>query len=240
MDLTRARTVVAGMVLAVVAALGWTTPADAADAAARCAALAGLDIPARAVGLPTTGGEVTEVVLVAPSGSGTTAIGEYCRVTAALHPVDPAAPDIRVQVALPATWNHKALMFGGGGYDGTIPALDGNVPFGPSDAPGPLGRGYATFASDSGHQAPAGFLPSPSLYGEFLANDEALRNFAGDALKKTRDAAVFVLGRYYDRSTPERTYFAGGSTGGREALAKREHVYSAQMAWSYFSRRLGR
>jgi feruloyl esterase len=133
--------------------------------------------------------------------------------------VDPAAPDIRMQVALPTTWNQKALMFGGGGYDGTIPALNSKVPFGPNDAPRPLGRGYATFASDSGHQAPAGFLPSPSLYGEFLANDEALRNFAGDALKKTRDAAVFVLGRYYDRSTPERTYFAGGSTGGREALA---------------------
>jgi hypothetical protein len=219
MDLTRARTVVAGVALAVVASLGWTTPADAADAAARCAALAGVDIPAREIGLPTTGGEVAEATLVAPSGSGTTAIGEHCRVTAALHPVDPAAPDIRMQVALPTTWNQKALMFGGGGYDGTIPALDGNVPFGPSDAARPLGRGYATFASDSGHQAPAGFLPTPSLYGEFLANDEALRNFAGDALKKTRDAGVFVIGRYYGRNTLEQTYFAGGSTGGREALA---------------------
>jgi hypothetical protein len=219
MDLTRARTVVAGVALAVVASLGWPTPAGAADAAARCAALAGLDIPARVVGLPTTGGEVTGTALVAPSGSGVTAIGEYCRVDAALHPVDPAAPDIRMQVALPTTWNQKALMFGGGGYDGTIPALDGNVPFGPDDAPKPLGRGYATFASDSGHQAPAGFLPATSLYGEFLADDEALHNFAGDALKKTRDAAGFVIGRYYDRNTPRQTYFAGGSTGGREALA---------------------
>ena len=161
MDLTRARTVVAGVALAVVASLGWTTPAGAADAAARCAALAGVDIPAREIGLPTTGGEVAEATLVAPTGSGTTAIGEHCRVTAALHPVDPAAPDIRMQVALPTTWNQKALMFGGGGYDGTIPALDGNVPFGPSDAARPLGRGYATFASDSGHQAPVGFLPTP-------------------------------------------------------------------------------
>ncbi|SDY45386.1 feruloyl esterase [Geodermatophilus africanus] len=219
MDLTRARTAAAGVALAVVAALGWTTPAGAADAAERCAALAGVDVPARAIGLPTTGGEVTEATLVAPSGTGVTAIGEYCRVSAALHPVDPAAPDIRMQVALPTTWNHKALMFGGGGYNGTIPALDGNVPFGPTDAPQPLGRGYATFASDSGHQTPPGFLPTASLYGEFLANDEALRNFAGDALKKTRDAAVFLIGRYYDRDTPQQTYFAGGSTGGREALA---------------------
>ena len=102
---TRARTVVAGVALAVVASAGWTTPAGAADAAARCAALAGVDIPARVIGLPTTGGEVTDAALVAPSGSGTSAIGEHCEVTAALHPVDPAAPDIRMQVALPTTWN---------------------------------------------------------------------------------------------------------------------------------------
>lgn len=219
MDLTRARTIAAGVSLAVIGALGWTTPAGAADAAARCAALDGVDIPARVIGLPTTGGEVTDATLVAPSGSGVAAIGEYCRVSAALHPVDPEAPDIGMQVALPTTWNRKALMFGGGGYNGTVPALDQNVPFGPNDALKPLGRGYATFAGDSGHQAPADFLPTRSLYGEFLANDEALRNFAGDALKKTRDAAVHVIGRYYGRDEPKRTYFAGGSTGGREALA---------------------
>ncbi|MGY1682483.1 tannase/feruloyl esterase family alpha/beta hydrolase [Geodermatophilus sp. SYSU D01176] len=215
----RARTAAAGVGVALVASLGWAQPAGAADVAARCAALEGVAIPAGALGLPTTGGEVTAASVVPASGGGAAAIGEHCRVSAALHPVDPAAPDIQVQVALPTTWNRKALMFGGGGYNGTIPPVDGNVPFGPPDAPRPLGRGYATFASDSGHQAPADFLPARSLYGEFLANDEALRNFAGDALKKTRDAAVFLIGRYYDRKTPERTYFAGGSTGGREALA---------------------
>jgi len=222
MRLTRARTAAAGVGLALVAALGGVSPAgateEAADTAARCAELVGVGVPAHAIGLPTTGGEVTEAAVVAPSGAGPTAVGEHCLVTAALHPVDPAAPDIRMQVALPTTWNAQALMFGGGGYNGTIPRLDQNVPFGPDDALRPLGRGYATFASDSGHQTPAGFAPTPSLYGEFLANDEALRNFAGDALKKTRDAAVLLIGRYYDQG-PRQTYFAGGSTGGREALA---------------------
>ena len=40
-------------------------------------------------------------------------------------------------------------MFGGGGFDGSIPNVAGNVPAGPADQPLPLGRGYATFASDS-------------------------------------------------------------------------------------------
>jgi Tannase and feruloyl esterase len=210
---------VAGAALAVVASLGWAVPAGAADVATRCAALTGVAVPADAIGLPTTGGQVTEAAVVAPSGAGAAAVGEYCKATVALHPVDGTAPDIRLQVGLPTTWNQKAVMFGGGGYDGTIPAVDGNVPFGPTDELKPLGRGYVTFASDSGHQAPAGFLPTASLYGGFLTNDEALHNFAGDALKKTRDAAVFLIGRYYDRKAPQHTYFAGGSTGGREALA---------------------
>ena len=46
-------------------------------------------------------------------------------------------------------------MFGGGGFDGTHPNVAGNVPLGPADQLLPLGRGYATFASDSGHQAGA-------------------------------------------------------------------------------------
>jgi feruloyl esterase len=219
MKTTRAATAAAAAALAVLTTLGWAGPAGAADAAGACAELTGVDIPASVVGLPTTGGEVTDAVIVAAAGAGAASVGEYCKVTAELHPVDPAAPDIRVGVALPTSWNHKALMFGGGGYDGTVPALDGNVPFGPADELTPLGRGYATFASDSGHQAPADFTPAPSLYGEFLLNDEALRNFSGDALKKTHDAAAFLLGRYYGGQAPEHSYFAGGSTGGREALA---------------------
>jgi feruloyl esterase len=136
---------------------------------------------------------------------------------------------------MPADWNRKAMMFGGGGYDGTIPDIAQNVPLGRSDQPTPLARGYATFASDSGHQAG----PAGSLDGSFGANDEALRNFAaGDALKKTRDAAMFLIRAGYG-ARPGRSFFAGGSTGGREALivAQRwpddfDGIISAYPAWN--------
>ena len=78
----------------------------------------------------------------------------------------------------------------------------------------PLGRGYATFASDSGHQANA----LGSLDGSFGLNDEAIRNWSGEALKKTRDAAVFLIKARYAVDSIRKAYFAGGSTGGREAL----------------------
>jgi len=40
----------------------------------------------------------------------------------------------------------------------------------------------------------------------------------GDALKKTRDSALYLVNKFYAVSGPTRSYFAGGSTGGRESL----------------------
>ncbi|MEV6714678.1 tannase/feruloyl esterase family alpha/beta hydrolase [Lentzea sp. NPDC051208] len=234
----RRRQGVAPVVALVCGAALIAPPASAQTGPTGCTALRGMVIPAAVIGLPTTGGEVTAAQLVAPAGDGATAVGEHCRVDAALHPVDPAAPDILLRIALPARWNRKAMMFGGGGYDGTIPDVAGNVPYAPADRPTPLGRGYATFASDSGHQAAPDFTPARSLDGSFAVNDEALRNFAGDALKKTRDAAVFVIGKRYG-AAPRHSFFAGGSSGGREALAVAQRwpadfdgVLSAYPAWN--------
>jgi Tannase and feruloyl esterase len=178
-----------------------------------CADLKGLAIAAASMGLPTGGASITDASLLPPGGAGAAALGGYCKVLGEIAPVDPKAPKIRFQVNLPTAWNGKALMFGGGGYNGVVATGLGNVPAGPTDKALPLGRGYATFGSDSGHQAG----PATSRDGAFLANDEALRNFAGDALKKTRDAATIVIQTHYAKA-PQRSYFAGGSTGGREAL----------------------
>ncbi len=183
-----------------------------------CAQLQDMHIPAAAIGLPTSGARVTAAEPVAANGAGAKAVGAYCKVSGEIAPVDPKAPAIRFQLDLPTQWNRKALMFGGGGYDGTIPDVAANVPAGPATLPGPLGRGYATFASDSGHQANA----TTSRDGSFGTNDEALRNFAGDALKKTRDAALAILTAHY-AARPQKTYFAGGSTGGREGLVVASH-----------------
>lgn len=180
-----------------------------------CENMPGKTVSASNIGLPTKGATVTDAVKVPASGGGQLGTGEYCKVTGTITSVDPTAPAIKFEVDMPASWNQKVVMFGGGGYDGTIPNTAGNVPAGPTDQPTPLARGYATFASDSGHQA--GALGSRD--GSFGTNDEALRNFAGDALKKTRDVAVALIQMHYSADGPKKAYFAGGSSGGREALA---------------------
>jgi hypothetical protein len=233
----RSKTLPAGLAVAT-ALMSMTVIHGAAPAAAsapdlRCATLAGSEIPASAISLPTRGGHVDSAYLTTQVVSGRSI--EYCSVYAALRPEDPSAPDIKLHLGMPVGWNRSTMMFGGGGYDGTIPDVTQNVPFGPPDQPAPLARGYATYGSDSGHQAG----PAGSLDGSFGLNDEALRNFAaGDALKKTHDAAMYLVRRGYGAG-PRRTYFAGGSTGGREALVVAQRwpdafdgVISAYPAWN--------
>jgi hypothetical protein len=179
-----------------------------------CTQLVGLHVPAIAIGLPTTGAVVTAAAPIDASGESAKSIPAHCMVTGSIASVDPTAPEIRFKIALPDRWNSKAVMFGGGGFDGSIPNVVANVPAGPADKAYPIARGYAVYGSDSGHQAGA----LGSLDGSFAMNEEALLNWSsGAALKKTRDVAVYVMQKYYGQS-PVKSYFIGGSTGGREAL----------------------
>ena len=179
--------------------------------AAGCAAVAGLRVAPAGIGLPSGGATITAARMVPASGTGPTAVAAHCRVAGSIAPVDPKAPDVRFEVALPLVWNGKALMMGGGGFNGTIPPIEGNFYNTSPDARSPLARGYAVFGGDGGHRS------SETDAGAFLLNDEAYWNWIGDALKKTRDAAVAAIGKAYGRA-PVKAYFIGGSSGGREGL----------------------
>ncbi len=176
---------------------------------ASCATLSGTTIAASAIGLPTKGADVKSSTLVLATEAGN-ANGEYCKVLAAIHPVDPTAPDINIEVNLPSTWNGKALQFGGGGYNGTLVTGLNQAPFGPVTGSPPLGQGYVTLGSDSGHAG-------QTADGSFALNDEALVNFGGDQLKKTHDAALALIRTRYGKA-PRRFYFTGNSQGGHEGF----------------------
>jgi hypothetical protein len=177
------------------------------DAVAACASLNGFTLAAADLSLPTTGAAVTGANYLT---GGT--LGDHCQVRGTIRPVDPSAPDITFAVNLPTTWNGKAIHFGGGGFNGRL--IDGTeqIRFGPPDKPAPLALGYATFGDDGGHQS------SSITDGAFAANDEALANYGGLALKKTHDVAMKLVQARYGRA-PTQRYFLGTSTGGRDALA---------------------
>ncbi|MBC7990766.1 MAG: tannase/feruloyl esterase family alpha/beta hydrolase [Luteimonas sp.] len=195
------------------------TTSAASAAPTSCTQLLNILIPPTAIGLPTTGATVASSVAVAASGAGASATPAYCLVSGDIMPVDTTAPNIKFQLALPDAWNQKAIMLGGGGLNGFIPPVTANLFDAPLDSKSPLQKGYAVFASDSGHQDPtsSNITSTSTTIAAFAVNDEALANYSGDALKKTHDAA-FVLIKAAYASTPKKSYFLGTSNGGKEAL----------------------
>lgn len=184
--------------------------AGAGSPAAACAALAGFDIPASGIGLPTAGATVESARLKAATADGNPN-GEYCEVTGWIRPVTPGAPRMQFEVNLPSEWNHKLLQMGGGGYDGKLVTGLGAEGLQPKSLPYPLKRGYATAGGDGGHQAAAAFD------GSFGLNDEALANFGRESVKKVHDVAAAILQARYGVKAA-RSYFIGSSQGGHEAL----------------------
>ena len=187
-------------------------PGGTGTARTACEDLAAVVVPPAAIGMPTSGAAVVSAVAVPAGGLGAEAVAAHCLVTARVRPIDPLAPDLHLQIALPGAWNGKAVMLGGAGLNGAIPAVTGNILNAAPVGATPLARGYAVFASDGGHQS-----ANPGADGAAFTNDEVLGNWLGDALKKTRDVSQRLIRDHYGRA-PERSYFLGSSTGGREAL----------------------
>ena len=175
-----------------------------------CGALQGLSIPASDIGLPTGGAVVQTAVPVAASAKDNPN-GDFCKVTGIVKPQNPMSPNLEFEVNLPNAWNRRVLQMGGGGYNGTLVTGLGAFTLQPANVDNPLKQGFVTVGTDGGHKAPPGFD------GSFGMDDEALRNFGKESVKKGHDAAMAVIKKAYGRA-PERSYFIGGSQGGHEAL----------------------
>jgi hypothetical protein len=177
-------------ILAAAAALLGAGFASAAPAQADCGALAGLKI--ENVNL------LSAAMVPAKDG-----LPEHCRVLGYVRPA------INFEVRLPAQgWNGKFYMAGCGGFCGTLD----------SDRPGfvnamnyGLKRGYAAAATDSGHWGTS-VVDARWAWNNRLAEiDWGWRGVA-----ETTRAAKEVLKAYYGQPQ-QKAYFAGCSTGGRQA-----------------------
>lgn len=135
---------------------------------------------------------------------------DYCSVRGKILPVHQDSWPICFQVNLPVKWNGKAIQYGGGGFDGFLVDAVGPYSGEVLDQLPPVERGYVTFGSDGGHQG-------TGWDSRFSLDEEALHNFACESVKKTKDAAVTLMKRFYQKE-PDRVYFIGGSNGGREGL----------------------
>jgi feruloyl esterase len=100
-------------------------------------------------------------------------------------------------------------MQGGGGLNGTVALPLGAQAAGNMPA---LVRGFAVVTTDTGHTSGGG-----AFDGSFMRDQQATLDFEYAAIGRVAVLAKQIVAQYYGRSA-DHSYFAGCSTGGREAM----------------------
>src|SRR5579862_695325 len=124
----------------------------------------------------------------------------FCRVVAHAHPSSDS--DIPIEVWMPLGWNGKLEGSANGGFAGSVDYVE---------LGGSILHGYAAVATDTGHTA------SPIDAKWALGHPEKVIDFGYRAIHEMTRVAKAVVRAYYTKA-PQRSYFAGCSDGGREAL----------------------
>jgi len=124
---------------------------------------------------------------------------EFC------HVVGYVAPNIGIELGLPANWNGKLFESGCAGYCGAT--------FFSLLCDGVIQKGYACIASDAGHRADFSY----GLWAYNNLQDEASLGYR--AAHVVALAGKAIVARLYG-SEARKSYFAGCSTGGRQALVE--------------------
>src|SRR4029079_8732547 len=178
-----------------------------------CAALQQLQVAG--VALSVTKAEWFAAGAAVPGGRGGAAtpshLPAYCRLDGVIDRRVGAAGvtyGIGFALALPENWNGRFLFQGGGGLNGSVGAPLGGTAAG--NTPG-LARGFAVVSTDTGHQGRGAFD------GGFMQDQQANLDFAYAAIGRVADVAQRIIAQHYG-NPPDRSYFSGCSTGGREAM----------------------
>lgn len=197
--------IAAACLLTVPAAIS-QTPGQAA-----CDALGNLQIPGVALSETKSQWFPAGPAPSAPNASAPSpTLPAYCRLDGTIDRrtgANGVTYGIRFALALPADWNGRFLMQGGGGLNGSV-----QNPLGPSAAGAQpaLARGFAVVSTDTGHQ---GRVFDPS----FMRDQQASLDFAYAAIGRVAELAKRIVAAHYGRPAA-RSYFTGCSTGGREAM----------------------
>jgi hypothetical protein len=125
----------------------------------------------------------------------------FCRVVAEAKPT--ADSDIKIEVWMPVSgWNGKLQGIGNGGFAGLIDDRQLGMA---------MSKGYAATATDAGHTG----TPVDAKWA--LGHPEKVIDFGHRGIHEMTRVAKETVHAFYGK-TPQRSYFAGCSDGGREAL----------------------
>ena len=171
-----------------------------------CAKLAALKIPNASITLAQT---VAAGAFVGPpepfSGVDISAfyktLPAFCRVVAEAKPTSDS--DIKIEVWMPSSgWNGKLQGIGNGGFAGLIDDRQIGMA---------VKAGYAGTATDTGHTG------SPIDAAWAVGHPEKVADFGHRGIHEMTRVAKALVQAFYGKAA-QRSYFAGCSDGGREAL----------------------
>ena len=132
----------------------------------------------------------------------------FCEVQATISPVQ--GSHIGAIYRLPQNWNGKVLGIGGGGFAGNLTI---------QAAANGLARGYAVIQNDMGHASPDSLDPSFAIKAPGQPNTEGIIDFGHRATHLATTVGKEVVTKLYGKA-PQRAYWEGCSTGGRQGLAE--------------------
>ena len=119
----------------------------------------------------------------------------FCYVTGRI------SKEINFELLLPANWNKRFLMSGGGGFVGSIQ----------DEFRSKVNSGFVTAGTDAGHQG----SPIQATWG--LNNMERQLDFGKLAIHLTAEVSKFIIRSYYCQDAAY-SYFWGCSRGGGQAM----------------------
>ncbi len=188
-------------------------PVAYAQTSNKCADLVKFKIPGvpmvitKAAAIPTSSGAATST---AETSATSATIPSHCQADGMINErsgADGKTYGIGFSIALPDNWNNRFLFQGGGGYNGSVRPPVGAAAAG--DNPG-LARGFAVVSTDTGHKGSA-------FDRTYDVDQQASLDFAEVAVGRVAELAKQIIAYYYGQSA-RYSYFAGCSTGGREAM----------------------
>ncbi len=167
-------------------------------AAGDCPALARLTLPNTTIAAAET---VSAGSFKTPSGQPVPNLPPFCRVAGVIAPSRDS--NIRFEVWLPLSgWSGKFQGIGNGGFAGAIEYMGLGAA---------VRRGYATAATDTGHQGQG----TDATWA--LGHPEKIIDFGYRAIHETAQNAKALIRAFYGEP-PRRSYFSSCSNGGRQAL----------------------
>ncbi len=118
-----------------------------------------------------------------------------------------------VRLPVPTAWNGRFMFQGGGGTEGSVPAATGTA----GSLSPTLAHGWAVASQDGGHENSN--LPNPN---QFYLEAQATIDQAYHSIDVVTQTAKFLIKAYYAEG-PDRSYFVGCSTGGRQGMVFSQH-----------------